>query len=153
VDARAQKLALTGVLAACLVLSGCQQQPSISATSSPDGAVELLQVSTDGGVEHVEMQFLEAVNRSDDKLVLVDFWAEWCGPCKMLAPELETVKQDWGDGLVIVKVNVDDNPELAQHFQVSAIPDLRILRNGQPVGGFAGYTSSSSISSRLKSLQ
>jgi thioredoxin len=136
-----------------LVTSGCQQQPKVAATASPDGVADMLEISTGGEIEHVEAAFLSAVNRTDDTLVLVDFWAEWCGPCKMLAPELEEVKQDWGDRVVIVKVDVDANPEVAQYFQVTAIPDIRIMRNGQPVGGFAGYTSASSISARLKSLQ
>jgi len=136
-----------------LFTAGCIQQPSIAATAAPDGTAEIIEIGVDGEINHVEANFSDAVIRKDDKLVLVDFWAEWCGPCLRLAPELESVKQDWGDRLVLVKVDVDHNPELAAHFEVSSIPDVRIFRNGEPLGGFMGYTDGNTMSARLKSLE
>lgn len=66
-----------------------------------------------------------------DKPVLVDFWAAWCGPCHMLNPILDNVGQSLGENAKIVKVNVDENPALAQQFGVSAIPTVVVFKNGQ----------------------
>ncbi|MGQ9662869.1 MAG: thioredoxin [Kiritimatiellia bacterium] len=73
--------------------------------------------------------------------VLVDFWAEWCPPCRALAPILEELAQELGDKIKIVKVNVDDSPELAAQFGIRAIPTLLLFQNGvvqqQMVGGMS----------------
>ena len=63
--------------------------------------------------------------------VLVDFWAPWCGPCKMLTPILEKVKAELGDKVVIAKVNVDENPDLAAKFSVRSIPYLLVFESGE----------------------
>ena len=63
--------------------------------------------------------------------VLVDFWAEWCGPCKMLAPVLDSIVDDYADRLKIVKLNVDDHPEVAPKFGVRGIPTLILFKEGQ----------------------
>ena len=63
--------------------------------------------------------------------VLVDFWAPWCGPCKMLTPILEKVKSELGDKVVIAKVNVDENPDLAAKFSVRSIPYLLVFESGE----------------------
>jgi thioredoxin 1 len=67
-----------------------------------------------------------------DTQVLVDFWAEWCGPCKSIAPMLEQIADERADSLRVVKVNVDENPGLARQFSVRSIPTLILFQNGKP---------------------
>jgi thioredoxin 1 len=74
--------------------------------------------------------FDEQVTHADVP-VLVDFWAEWCGPCKMVAPVLEEIAEDKGARLRVAKLNVDDNPRTAQRFQVMSIPTLLLFKDGE----------------------
>jgi thioredoxin 1 len=64
--------------------------------------------------------------------VLVDFWAPWCGPCRMVAPVVEQIAEERGDALKVVKLNIDENQETALAFNVMSIPTLIVFRNGQP---------------------
>jgi thioredoxin 1 len=66
-----------------------------------------------------------------DKPVLVDFWAEWCGPCKMVAPVLEEIAAAHGEKLRVVKLNVDENPQTARNYQIMSIPTMHVFVNGQ----------------------
>ncbi|ABW16648.1 thioredoxin [Parafrankia sp. EAN1pec] len=66
-----------------------------------------------------------------DKPVLVDFWAEWCGPCKMVAPVLEEIAKEHGEKLRIVKLNIDENPEVARQYQIMSIPTMAVFVNGE----------------------
>ena len=84
--------------------------------------------------------------------VLVDFWAEWCGPCQMLTPVLEQVAEEKGDEAKIVKVNIDDNPELKVKFDVRAIPMLVFFKDGEVVDSFSGVKSKDVIASKLDEL-
>ena len=73
-----------------------------------------------------------------DKPVLVDFWAEWCGPCKMIAPILEQIAEEQAGKLRIAKLNVDDNPDIARRFDVMSIPTLIVFQDGQPAKRMVG---------------
>ncbi len=73
-----------------------------------------------------------------DKPVLVDFWAEWCGPCKMIAPVLEEIATEQGEKLQIAKLNVDDNPSTAMKYNVMSIPTLLVFKGGEPVKCLVG---------------
>ena len=72
------------------------------------------------------------------KPVLVDFWAEWCGPCRAVAPVLEEISAEYGDKITIVKVNVDNEPGLAQQYGVTGIPALQVFKDGQLVKAMVG---------------
>ncbi|GAB2960408.1 thioredoxin [Nonomuraea sp. NPDC052634] len=73
-----------------------------------------------------------------DKPVLVDFWAEWCGPCRQVAPILEEISKEHGDKLEIVKLNIDENPEVPRQFGVLQIPTMNVYKNGQVVKQIIG---------------
>jgi putative thioredoxin len=80
----------------------------------------------------------EVIERSKQVPVVVDLWAPWCGPCRTLGPILEKVTGETGGQVVMVKVNVDENPQISQAFGVQSIPLVVALRDGQPVDGFLG---------------
>ncbi len=85
-----------------------------------------------------DANFQELVLGSD-KPVVVDFWAVWCGPCKMVAPEMEKLAEKYGDAIQVVKVDVDANPVLSQAFNIMSIPTIAFFRPGKDENGNA-YT-------------
>jgi thioredoxin 1 len=75
---------------------------------------------------------------TNDKPVLVDFWAEWCGPCRMVGPILEEIYAEHGDKLEIVKLNVDENPSIAASYGVTSIPTMNVFKGGEVVKQIIG---------------
>lgn len=97
-------------------------------------------------------QFEEKVLNSKG-LVLVDFWAEWCGPCRQLGPILETIDNEMGDAVKIYKMNVDDAPKTAGNFGLRSIPTLFLFKDGVQVDSKVGLVSQSTLTSWIKSYE
>lgn len=85
-----------------------------------------------------------------DKTILIDFWASWCGPCKMLSPIIDEVSNEVSDNIKICKVNIDEQQDLATQFQIMSIPTLVIIKNGQVVNNSVGVRSKEEILEMLK---
>jgi len=88
----------------------------------------------------------------DDKPMIVDFWAEWCGPCKMIAPLLDEIAREKAGAVRVAKVNVDDNQSLSFKYNIRAIPALLFFKNGQLRDQVIGVTSKKDLLSRLEAL-
>ncbi|HBC8575791.1 TPA: thioredoxin [Corynebacterium striatum] len=92
----------------------------------------------------------DVIESSASKPVVVDFWAEWCGPCKKLSPILDDVAGELGDDVKVVKVNVDEERTLGAMFQIMSIPSVLIFRNGEKVVEFVGLRSKSDIVAQIQ---
>lgn len=87
----------------------------------------------------IKTETFDSFVNQPDKTVLVDFWASWCGPCRMLSPVVDEVSREHADTLSVGKVNVDDCPDLARKFGVMSIPTLLLFKDGQLVDQQVGY--------------
>ena len=94
------------------------------------------------------MTFQEIINQ--DKPVLVDFFAEWCGPCKMMSPILDDVKKRVGENASIIKIDVDKNPQAAATYQVRGVPTLILFKNGKPLWRQSGVVPANELERLIK---
>lgn len=103
-------------------------------------------------IKEINEQDFDAEIANAGKPALVDFWAPWCGPCRMMHPVLESLAESIGDSAVVARCNVDDNPALAMKFGVSAIPTLVLFKDGAQVDTMIGVTSEEELKKRLEAL-
>ena len=102
-------------------------------------------------VEITDSNFETTILKSE-KPALVDFWAVWCQPCKAIAPIVEELAEEYGDRVVVGKLDVDANRDTAVKFGIQAIPTLLIVKNGQEAERIVGRTDKASLASKLESL-
>ena len=100
-------------------------------------------------IELYKETFEQEVLQSDIP-VLVDFWATWCGPCKMIAPIVKEIAAEYDGKILVGKVNVDEEPDLTMQYNVSSIPTLMVFKNGQLVNRAVGYREKDEILKMLK---
>ena len=102
-------------------------------------------------IVHTNDQNFETDVLQSDKAVLVDYWAEWCGPCKMIAPLLEDVAGEYADRVTVAKLNIDENPNATAKFQIRSIPTLMLFKDGAVQGQKVGALSKSQLTEFLES--
>ncbi|KYP81918.1 thioredoxin [Ferroacidibacillus organovorans] len=89
---------------------------------------------------------------NSDKPVLVDFWATWCGPCKMMAPVLEEVSHEYAAKLKVGKLDVDQNPQMSQQYRIMSIPTIIVFQQGKPVKQIVGFVPKAQLISQLTGI-
>ena len=101
------------------------------------------------GVIHVSSENYERIVKTE-KAILLDFYAEWCGPCKMMSPVIDNIAEEVGDRVVVGKVDVDDDQQLAEKYGIMSIPTIIIIKNGEVLKRFVGVTPKEEILEALK---
>lgn len=140
-------VALIGV-----VVVGCEQdkekpKPADKTTEQDDG--QPADGDDDGKIKKVDADTFEVVVLNADRPVLVDFYADWCGPCRALHPTLEEIAAEYAGRAMVAQVDVDENGGLASHYNVRGIPALFVIKDGKVVDQTVGLQSKQSLSSML----
>lgn len=99
-----------------------------------------------------ETQSFDELLKTSDKPILVDFWAEWCGPCRMLSPIVEELAQDWKGKATVVKINTDEKPEIAQRYGIVSIPTLIMFKDGEEVKRTSGAMPKEALKAQYESF-
>src|SRR5690348_6233968 len=122
-------------------------EPILRAQPGPaDGGADLVKNGT------TQSFMADVIDASHDAAVVVDFWAPWCGPCKQLGPALEKAVREARGAVRMVKINIDENPELAQQMRIQSIPAVYAFKDGRPVDGFVGAVPESQIKQFVQRL-
>jgi len=111
---------------------------------------EFLRGFEKSNVIHLDSASLKALLKNESRPILVDFWAEWCGPCRLLAPIFEKLSKKYSDKIVFAKVNVDECPDLAEEYGVMAVPTLILFVNGTEAERIVGLVPEKRIESLIK---
>lgn len=132
-----RSMTFPAVLAACLLAGAC----SNSNNQAPDSTVQAV---TDGNFQKEVME--------SDTPVLVDFWATWCGPCRMYGPIVDKVAEEYKGRLKVVRVDVDQNPNLSRTYQIRAIPASFVIQKGTVVKNWVGLVSEDDVRQQLDQI-
>ena len=100
-------------------------------------------------IVHISDESFEEEVLQSEQPVLIDYWAEWCGPCKMIAPVLEEIATEYSDRLKVVKLNIDDNPQTPPKYGIRGIPTLMVFKNGQVEATKVGAVSKAQLTAFL----
>src|SRR5258708_30321080 len=120
-------------------------EPIIGAATKPRGADLIKSGNTASFMADV-------IDASHDQAVIVDFWAPWCGPCKQLGPQLEKAVREANGAVRMVKINIDESPEIAQQMRIQSIPAVYAFKDGRPVDRFVGAVPGSQIKQFVQPL-
>jgi thioredoxin 1 len=111
--------------------------------SMPRGIVN---ISTEAELNKMSSDF-------DDKIIVIDFWAVWCSPCKMFTPIFEKVQQEYSQDFIFAKINVDENPMVAQRYGIASIPTTLFIKGGQPLRKLVGVVNYSTLKQLLEKFR
>jgi thioredoxin 1 len=100
-------------------------------------------------IVHISDESFEEEVLQSEQPVLIDYWAEWCGPCKMIAPVLDEIATEYSDRLKVVKLNIDDNPQTPPKYGIRGIPTLMVFKNGQVEATKVGAVSKAQLTAFL----
>ena len=100
-------------------------------------------------IVHISDESFEEEVLQSERPVLIDYWAEWCGPCKMIAPVLDEIATEYSDRLKVVKLNIDDNPQTPPKYGIRGIPTLMVFKNGQVEATKVGAVSQAQLTAFL----
>lgn len=130
-----------------LIATSCSKVDEQEKSANINGEIKEILVRT-----VTEKTFQEVVLAESEQIVAVDFWAEWCGPCRKLSPIIENVAKKYKGKIKFVKVNVDKNKSLAQKYQIRSIPNVKFFKNGLEIDEFVGLLPQKGIEKKVDSL-